>query len=73
MWVVYHKKILTWDKIRKRGVQGPSRCPLCEAQEETWEHLLNNYIFTSWLWDFFAIIFQQYDRDRGYIINTLSI
>eukprot|EP00253_Pinus_taeda_P011657 PITA_11657 len=33
MWVVYHKKILTWDKIRKRGVQGPSRCPLCEAQE----------------------------------------
>jgi len=26
MWLVYHKRILTWDNIRKRGVLGPSRC-----------------------------------------------
>jgi len=71
MWVVYHKKIMTWDNIRKRGVQGPSRCLLCEAQQETLEHLLNNFIFTSWLWDFFATIFQQSNRDRGSIISTL--
>jgi len=71
MWVVYHRKILTWDNIRKRGVQGPSRCLLCEDQEETLEHLLNNCIFTSWLWDLFVVIFQQSDRDIRSIISTL--
>jgi len=65
LWLVYHKKILTWNNIRKMGVLGPSRCQLCEAQEETMEHLLNNCIFTSYLWDIFATIFQQSDRDRG--------
>ena len=49
MWLVYHKRILNWDNIRKRGVQGPSRCKLCEAQEETMEHLLKLCPFTSTL------------------------
>jgi len=26
MWLVHHKKILTWENIRKRGVLGPSIC-----------------------------------------------
>lgn len=72
MWLVYHRKILTWDNIRKRGVLGPSRCLLYGEQEETMEHLLNSCIFTSWLWNIFAKIFQQSDRDRGSIINTLN-
>lgn len=72
MWLVHHKKILTWDNIRKRGVLWPSRCQLCEAQEETMEHLLNSCIFTSRLWDTFATIFQQTDRDKGSIITTLN-
>eukprot|EP00253_Pinus_taeda_P034910 PITA_34910 len=72
MWLVQNRKILTWDNIRKRGVLGPSRCQLCEAQEETMEHLLNNCISTSRLWDSFATIFQQTDRDKGSIINTLN-
>ena len=72
MWLVQHKKILTWDNIRKRGVLGPSRCQLCEAQEEAMEHLLNNCIFTSSLWDYFSTIFQQTNRDKGSIISTLN-
>eukprot|EP00253_Pinus_taeda_P021775 PITA_21775 len=51
MWLVQHRKILTWDNIRKRGILGPSRCQLCEAQEETMEHLLNSYnevLATNW-------------------------
>jgi len=71
-WLVQHRNILTWDNIRKRGVLGPSRCQLCEMQEETMEHLLNNCSFSSKLWDSFASIFQQLDRDLGSIINTLS-
>lgn len=72
MWMVHHKKILTWENIQKRSGQGPSRCQLCEAQEEAMEHLLNNFIFTSRLWDTFVTIFQQIDRDKGSIINTLN-
>ena len=51
---------------------GPSRCQLCEAQEETMEHLRNSCIFTSWLWDTFATIFQKIDRDKESIANSLS-
>lgn len=58
MWLVHHKKILTWDNITKKGVIGPSRCQLCEAQEETMEHILNSCTFTTWLWDSFATFFQ---------------
>ena len=72
MWLVYHRKILTWDNIKKRGVLGPSKCLLYGEQEETMEHLLNNCIFTSQLWDIFSKIFQKYDSDRGSIINTLN-
>eukprot|EP00253_Pinus_taeda_P017157 PITA_17157 len=72
MWLVQHRKILTWDNIQKRGILGTSRCQLCEAEEETMEHLLSNCIFTSRLWDSFATIFQQSDRDKGIIINTLN-
>eukprot|EP00253_Pinus_taeda_P008734 PITA_08734 len=36
------------------------------------EHLLNNCIFTSTLWDSFATIIQQNDRDKGSIINSLN-
>jgi len=47
MWLVHHKKILTWDNIIKRGVLGPSRCQLCEVQEETMEHILNYCSYTT--------------------------
>lgn len=28
-WLVSKERILTWDKIQKRGFYGPSRCSLC--------------------------------------------
>ena len=71
MWLVHDKKILTQENIEKRGVSSPSRCQLCESQEETMEHLLNLCIFTSLLWDGIASIFRQIDRERGRITNTL--
>eukprot|EP00253_Pinus_taeda_P003152 PITA_03152 len=72
MWLVQHKKILTWENLRKRGVASPSRCQLYELQEETIEHLLNLYPFTSSLWNWVASIFRQTDRDNFSIIGTLK-
>lgn len=64
LWLFHHMKILTQDNIQRTGVLGPSRCQLCEAQEETMEHLLNDCILTSQLWDTFVTIFQQTNRDK---------
>lgn len=72
VWLVEHKKILNWDNIRKRGILGPSRCQLCEGQEEIMEHLLNSCMFSSSLWDSFSFIFQQTDMDKNSICNTLT-
>jgi len=36
------------------------------------EHLLNDCTFTSGLWDSFATIFQQTNKDKESIINTLN-
>jgi len=72
MWLVHHKKILTWDNIRKRGVLGPSKCQLCEEQEKTMEHILNDCAYTNLLWNSFYNIFLQSDRDKESITNTLN-
>ena len=40
-WEVWWGKILTMDKLKKRGFSLPSRCPLCGKAEETLEHLLS--------------------------------
>ena len=36
------------------------------------EHLLNHCIFTARLWDFFTNIFNQSDRDKESITNSLN-
>lgn len=72
MWLVQHKKIRTWENLRKIGVSGPSRCQLCELQEETMDHLLNFCPFISTLWNQVASIFRQTDRDMGSITSTLN-
>lgn len=72
MWLVEHKRILTWENLRKRRVNGPSRFQLCELQKETMDHLLNLCPFTSTLWNWVASIFKQTDRDIGSITKTLK-
>ena len=39
-WEVWWGKVLTADQLKKRGFQLASRCPLCQKDEETLEHLL---------------------------------
>lgn len=34
-WLVAKNKILTWDKILMKGFSGPSRCYLCNTEDET--------------------------------------
>lgn len=46
-WLVGRERILTWDKIQKRGFFGPLRCSLCKMGTETQEHILNTCPFAQ--------------------------
>lgn len=67
-----HRKILTWKNLLKKGFIGPSKCYLCDSQEEMMDHLLNLYPFTSIVWEWVVSIFKQIDKDRFSISNTLK-
>lgn len=49
-WTLAHNSILTGDNLRKRGMEGPSRCPLCMSEEETVDHLLLLCPFAKAVW-----------------------
>ena len=38
-WILLHNKLLTAENLRKRGIMGPSRCALCNLDEETTNHI----------------------------------
>eukprot|EP00253_Pinus_taeda_P014645 PITA_14645 len=50
IWLATKNKILTWDRIHKKGFNGPSRCYLCNNDTETRDHLLVRCPYTEKLW-----------------------
>ena len=49
-WTAAHNSILTGDNLKRRGMEGPSRCPLCRSEEETVNHLLLTCPYTMEVW-----------------------
>jgi hypothetical protein len=43
------KRCWTTDKLAKRGLPHPIKCPLCD-QEETMQHLLTSCVVTRQVW-----------------------
>jgi hypothetical protein len=50
LWLVAHKKCWTTDRLEKRGLDHPERCPLCDQERETIDHLLVNCVFSRECW-----------------------
>eukprot|EP00253_Pinus_taeda_P017343 PITA_17343 len=50
IWLATKNKILTWDRIQKKGFIGPSRCSLCNSDTETRDHLFVSCPFSEKLW-----------------------
>eukprot|EP00253_Pinus_taeda_P001635 PITA_01635 len=42
LWLLMQRKTLTWENLQRKGFSGPSKCPLCNREEETMNHLFNN-------------------------------
>eukprot|EP00253_Pinus_taeda_P013691 PITA_13691 len=72
LWLIMHRKILTWENLVKRGFIGPSKCPLCEKDEETMNHFLNDCNWTNNLWEWIKGIFKQTDRHRDSIQDSIT-
>eukprot|EP00253_Pinus_taeda_P010228 PITA_10228 len=49
-WTAAHQSILTRDNLRRRGMEGQSRCPLCLSDAETVSHLLLLCPFAQEVW-----------------------
>ena len=49
-WLLIHNKLLTAENLRKRGVAGPSRCALCNNEEETSSHLFMHCSVSLKVW-----------------------
>jgi ribonuclease HI len=49
-WLLCHRKILTDDRLQKRGIYGPSRCILCRENVECARHLVLECKFASQIW-----------------------
>jgi hypothetical protein len=45
LWLVAQNKCWTADRLAKRGMNHLARCPLCEQDSETINHLLVSYVF----------------------------
>eukprot|EP00253_Pinus_taeda_P021358 PITA_21358 len=49
-WLLFSNKNLTWDNLRKRSWHGPSRCSICESDEETNFHIFFHCSPTQDIW-----------------------
>jgi len=50
MWLVAHNKCWTADRLAKRGLPHPDRCPMCDQESETINHLLIGCSFAREFW-----------------------
>jgi len=50
MWLVAHNQCWTADRLARRGLPHPARCPLCDQEEENIQHLLIRCVFARQFW-----------------------
>lgn len=71
-WLVGRKRILTWDRIQKRGFSAPSRCHLCNSAVENQEHILNGCTVAQYQWEETLKLFTKSNRNSTDIIQTIK-
>lgn len=54
MWLAIKNWCWTADRLRKRGLPHPERCPLCDQEEENIQHIITYCVFARQFW--FAIL-----------------
>lgn len=50
MWLVAHKRCWTADRLARRALPHPERCPLCHQEDEDIHHLLISCVLARQFW-----------------------
>ncbi|XP_058775770.1 uncharacterized protein LOC131650043 [Vicia villosa] len=61
VWKLIHNTIPSNDQWKRRGFTLPSRCDLCNEDEETSHHLFFHCKYASWLWAWVGSMFWFHD------------
>lgn len=72
LWLIARGKLLTWDQLKLKGLEGLSIFHLCQEVEETVEHLLNQCPYLSALWDQGVIVFFHLDLNITRLTKTIE-
>ena len=72
-WLVGKERILTWDNIQKRVLLGPSKCSLCNRENETQNHILNNCWYAVKIWNETRKLYGKEKRDPRDIKRTIFL
>ena len=64
-WLVIKRCILTWDNLQIKGIYGPSRCCMCEENNEPINHLLDECKVEESIWEKGADIFRKNHHHKG--------
>jgi hypothetical protein len=50
LWLAIRNRCWTADRLRKRGLQHPAGCVLCDQEEEDVQHILTTCVFAREFW-----------------------
>ena len=50
VWLAIRNRCWTADRLQKRGLPYPARCPLCDQEDETAQHILTSCVFARQFW-----------------------
>ena len=56
-WEASWGRILTLDRLRRRGVPLVNRCFMCKREEESIDHLFLHCVTAGYLWQLFFSLF----------------
>ena len=56
IWLVFHNRVWTADRLVRRNLPHPEACPLCDQGDETINHLLVGCVFARQVW---ALVLHQ--------------
>lgn len=73
MWTLVRGRVLTVENLIKRGLHIVNRCVLCQAMDESVEHLFNNCNVTKEIWAFFGGAFKVNFLTASDIAGKLSM
>lgn len=65
MWCLIVNKVPTWDSMKKRQIEGPGRCTLCQSEEEIVPHLFSGCPYTLQTWKECSSLLNQDCQWRG--------